>query len=109
MRKRTRLLIPIIVVLSMTLSCSPLIGAYTHMQEEIKVFVDTDAGPDDFSALMYLLRHPSVTVIGIGVSCGVSYVDHGVSNTLRVLEYLGINNIPVAAGKYTPLVVVHSF
>jgi inosine-uridine nucleoside N-ribohydrolase len=109
MRKRTRLLVPIIVVLFIALGCFPLVRAYTQVQEEFEVFVDTDAGPDDFSALMYLLRHPSVTVIGIGISCGVSYVDRGVSNTLRVLEYLGIDNIPVAAGKYTPLVVDHSF
>lgn len=109
MRKGTKLLVPLTVVLFIALGCGPSVGAYTHMQEEINVFVDMDAAPDDFGALMYLLRHSSVTVIGIGVSCGVSYVDHGVSNTLRVLEYLGISNIPVATGKYTPLVVDHAF
>ncbi|MFX1606937.1 MAG: nucleoside hydrolase, partial [Promethearchaeota archaeon] len=88
MRKRTRSLIPIIAVLFISLNFFSSVRAYTHIQEEIKVFVDMDAAPDDFSALMYLLRHPSVTVVGIGVSCGVSYVDHGVSNTLRILEYL---------------------
>ncbi len=109
MRKGQRFPISILIVLFIALGCSPSVAAYTHMQEEIKVFVDMDAAPDDFSALMYLLSHSSVTVIGIGVSCGVSYVDHGVSNTLRILEYLGISNIPVAAGKYTPLVVDHAF
>jgi pyrimidine-specific ribonucleoside hydrolase len=79
------------------------------LHEEIKVIVDIDAAPDDMTATMYLLCHPSVSVVGIGVSCGVSYVDHGVNNTLRVLEYMGIDDIPVAAGKDTPLEVNHSF
>ncbi|MHA2312423.1 MAG: nucleoside hydrolase [Candidatus Thorarchaeota archaeon] len=73
------------------------------------MIVDMDAAPDDWAAILYLLKHPAVTVIGIGVSCGVSYVDTGVTNTLGILEHLGIENIPVAAGKETPLVVDHVF
>jgi inosine-uridine nucleoside N-ribohydrolase len=78
-------------------------------QDEIKVIVDMDAAPDDWSSILYLLTHPGVTVLGIGVSCGVSYVHTGVTNTLGILEHLGIVDIPVAAGKETPLVVDHAF
>jgi len=78
-------------------------------QEEIKVIVDMDAAPDDWQAILYLLTHPDITIIGIGVSCGVSYVDTGVTNTLGILELLEIVDIPVAAGKETPLVVDHEF
>jgi len=78
-------------------------------QDEIKVIVDMDAAPDDWQSILYLLKHPDVTVIGIGVSCGVSYVDTGVTNTLGILEHLGINDIPVASGKEIPLVVDHAF
>ncbi len=78
-------------------------------QEEIRVIVDIDAAPNDWSAILYLLKHPAVTVLGITVSCGVSYVDTGVTNTLGILEHLGIDDIPVAAGKETPLIVNHTF
>jgi pyrimidine-specific ribonucleoside hydrolase len=78
-------------------------------QNEIKVIVDMDAAPDDWQSILYLLKHPDITVIGIGVSCGVSYVDTGVTNTLGILEYLEIDDIPVAAGKETPLTVDHEF
>lgn len=81
----------------------------TSSQNEIRVIIDMDAAPDDWSSILYLLKHPTVTVIGIGVSCGVSYVDTGVTNTLGILEHLGIYDIPVAAGKETPLVVDHAF
>ncbi|MFW9974583.1 MAG: nucleoside hydrolase [Candidatus Thorarchaeota archaeon] len=78
-------------------------------QDDIRVIVDMDAAPDDWQSILYLLKHPAVTVLGIGVSCGVSYVNTGVSNTLGILEYLGIDDIPVAAGKETPLVFDHAF
>ncbi len=78
-------------------------------QNEIKVIVDMDAAKDDWQAILYLLTHPDITVIGIGISCGVSYVDIGVTNTLGILEYLEIDDIPVAAGKDTPLVGDNEF
>jgi len=82
---------------------------YTDNQEIMRVIVDIDAACDDWQALLYLLKHPNVQVLGIGVSCGVSYVDTGVINTLSILEYLGVYDIPVAAGKETPLVGDHAF
>jgi pyrimidine-specific ribonucleoside hydrolase len=78
-------------------------------QVEISVIVDIDAAPNDWASILYLLKHPAITVLGITVSCGVSYIDSGVINTLGILEHLGINDIPVAAGKETPLVVNHTF
>ncbi len=99
--------ITLILILSTT-NVSMTVGNLSS-QEEIKVIVDMDAAPDDWQSILYLLKHPSITVIGIGVSCGVSYVDTGVTNTLGILEYLGIDNIPVAAGKETPLLVDHAF
>ncbi|MFW9809370.1 MAG: hypothetical protein ACFFE6_08330 [Candidatus Thorarchaeota archaeon] len=43
MRKGDKLLTPLLFVVFTVLGCNPLVGAYTHMQEEIKVFVDLDA------------------------------------------------------------------
>lgn len=77
--------------------------------EEIPVIIDMDAAPDDWGAMLYFLKHPRITVRAITVSCGVSYVDTGVTNTLRILNHLGIQDIPVAAGKDTPLIGDHAF
>ena len=96
------------VLILLTSNVSMSVGNLSS-QEEISVIVDMDAAPDDWQSVLYLLKHPAVTVMGIGVSCGVSYVDTGVTNTLGILEYLGIEDIPVAAGKETPLVVSHAF
>jgi pyrimidine-specific ribonucleoside hydrolase len=103
--------ISFVIVLALILAVSnfPTSVGILSSQDEIKVIVDMDAAPDDWQAILYLLKHPDVTVIGIGVSCGVSYVDTGVTNTLGILEYLGIEDIPVAAGKETPLFVDHEF
>ncbi len=113
-RNRTRTLAVIIgigIVLSMSCLYVNPANASTieDSQKEIRVILDIDAACDDWQALLYLLKHPNIQVIGIGVSCGVSYVDTGVINTLSILEYLGVYDIPVAAGKETPLVVDHAF
>lgn len=99
--------ITLVLILSAN-NVSTTVGSLSS-QEEIKVIVDMDAARDDWQSILYLLKHPAVTVIGVGVSCGVSYIDTGVTNTLGILEYLGIDDIPVAAGKETPLVVDHAF
>ncbi len=102
---------PIVLVLILVLSSCNNIPSIAGIpsQEDIKVIVDMDAAPDDWASILYLLKHTFVTVLGIGVSCGVSYVDTGVANTLGILEHLEIEDIPVAAGKDTPLVVNHEF
>jgi pyrimidine-specific ribonucleoside hydrolase len=107
MRYSFWIMITLVLILS-TGNVSTSAGTLSS-QDEIKVIVDMDAAPDDWQSILYLLKHPAVTVIGIGVSCGVSYVDTGVTNTLGIIEYLGIDDIPVAAGKDTPLVVDHAF
>ncbi len=99
--------ITLVLILSAN-NVSTTVGSLSS-QEEIKVIVDMGASRDPWQSILYLLKHPAVTVIGVGVSCGVSYIDTGVTNTLGILEYLGIDDIPVAAGKETPLVVDHAF
>ena len=109
MKMKYSFLITITMVLILSTSNVSMSVGNLSSQEEISVIVDMDAAPDDWQSVLYLLKHPAVTVMGIGVSCGVSYVDTGVTNTLGILEYLGIEDIPVAAGKETPLVVSHAF
>ncbi len=76
--------------------------------EEIPIIIDTDVAPDDVGAILYLLKHPKISVRAITVSCGVTYVKTGVNSILQLLDYLGIRDIPVAAGKDTPLYTNHS-
>ena len=75
----------------------------------ISIIIDTDGGTDDFLAILYLLQDPVVTVKAITVSNGVTYVESGVNNILRLLDYLDINDIPVAGGQDKPLIVDHGF
>ncbi|MHA3963878.1 MAG: nucleoside hydrolase [Candidatus Thorarchaeota archaeon SMTZ1-45] len=109
MKKKNWILFAITLVLVLASNKELISIDKMSSQNEIRVIVDMDAAPDDWAAILYLLKHPTITVIGIGVSCGVSYVDTGVTNTLGILEHLGLHDIPVAAGKETPLVVDHAF
>jgi pyrimidine-specific ribonucleoside hydrolase len=109
MKRRHSFVILITMVLVLSTGNVSVSNSISSSQEEIRIIVDMDAAPDDWAALLYLLKHPAVTVIGIGVSCGVSYVDTGVTNTLGILEHLEMDDIPVAAGKETPLEVDHAF
>ncbi|MFW9830448.1 MAG: nucleoside hydrolase [Candidatus Thorarchaeota archaeon] len=68
-----------------------------------------DVDPSDTCALLYLLKHPGVLVRAVTVSCGITYIDEGVANVLRLLDYLGIRDIPVAGGKATPLAGDNAF
>lgn len=85
------------------------IGSVIPSARVVPVIVDMDVDPSDTGALLYLLKHPGISVRAITVSCGVTYVDAGVTNVLRLLDYLGIRDIPVAMGKDTPLATDNAF
>ena len=55
------------------------------------------------------MNNPLVYIKAITVSCGVTYIDAGVENVLRLLDYLDIENIIVAGGSSVPLETNHSF
>jgi len=67
------------------------------------IFVSTDMGGDDRVALLYLLSHPEIQVLGIGSSEGLAYLEPGARNALRLLALVGKEHIPVAVGKEGPL------
>jgi pyrimidine-specific ribonucleoside hydrolase len=87
----------------------PLGGLGKPLQDVTVVIVDMDVDPSDTGALLYLLKHPGVSVRGVTVSCGITYVPWGVANVLRLLDYVGFRDIPVAAGKEAPLVGDNAF
>ena len=67
------------------------------------VFVSTDMSGDDTVALLYLLSHPEVQVLGIGSSEGVAFTKEGARNALRLVALVGREDVPVAIGKEGPL------
>ncbi len=84
-------------------------GLFIQELETISVIIDSDGAPDDVYAILYLLKHPRVSVRALTLSCGVSYVEEGATNFVKLLSHLGYEDIPVAAGKETPLVTNHTF
>ncbi len=68
------------------------------------VLVDCDTGIDDAMALLYLLAHPAVEVVGITTVFGNNRAHQCAINSLRVLELAGRTDIPVAVGTEQPLV-----
>ncbi len=68
------------------------------------VFVDVDTGLDDALALALLSRTPEVEIVGVGTVAGNVPVGFSTENTLRVLSWCGIEDIPVYRGASRPLV-----
>jgi inosine-uridine nucleoside N-ribohydrolase len=75
----------------------------------IPVIIDTDLGFDDINAILYLLNHPDISIKAISVSCGLTEVEIGTRNLLRLLDHLGRRDIPVITGAKTPLSTNHTF
>jgi len=75
----------------------------------IPVIIDTDLGFDDINAILYLLKHPEISIKAFAVSCGLTEVEVGTRNLLRLLDHLGRRDIPVITGAKTPLSTNHTF
>jgi inosine-uridine nucleoside N-ribohydrolase len=67
------------------------------------MIIDTDAGSDDILAIAFLLSHPSVHIDAITIANGLAHVDAGARNLTRLVELSGRANLPVFAGRPTPL------
>jgi len=74
------------------------------------VIVDTDMAADDWMAILYLLQHPGVDVIGVTVTgAGEAHCEPGIRNALDLIALAGEEGIPVACGRETPLEGDHTF
>lgn len=67
------------------------------------VLVDCDVGVDDAMALLYLLSHEDIDIVGVTSVFGNNAAAQCALNTLRVLELAGRADIPVAVGADEPL------
>ncbi len=75
----------------------------TPSLSQIPVIWDDDGSPDGVIALLYLLKNPQVRVVAITVSCGVAHPRISAQNLSRMLARIGRRDIPIAAGRATPL------
>jgi pyrimidine-specific ribonucleoside hydrolase len=72
-------------------------------QAQHPILVDTDAGTDDLMAIAFLASQSSVRIDAITVVNGLAHPDAGAKNIVRLLDLAGRKDIPVFAGRSTPL------
>jgi inosine-uridine nucleoside N-ribohydrolase len=68
------------------------------------VILDCDPGHDDAVALLLALASDEVEVLGVTTVAGNQTVDKTTANAIRLLDYAGRPDVPVAAGAGRPLV-----
>ena len=68
------------------------------------VLIDCDPGHDDAMALLLALASPELELLGVTTVHGNQTLDKTTANALRVLEFAGRGDVPVAAGADRPLI-----
>jgi inosine-uridine nucleoside N-ribohydrolase len=74
------------------------------MSEPLEIILDCDPGHDDAIALLLALASPELRLLGVTTVSGNQTLEKTTANAIRVLDYLGRDEIPVAAGAPRPLV-----
>ncbi len=68
-----------------------------------KLILDVDTGTDDAIAIMLAALHPALELVACTTVNGNVDVAQATDNTLRVLEWIGRDDIPVYEGLHRPL------
>jgi inosine-uridine nucleoside N-ribohydrolase len=68
------------------------------------VILDCDPGHDDAVALLLALASPEVDLLGVTTVAGNQTLEKTTANALKVLDYVGRSDVPVARGADRPLV-----
>ncbi|HUA50155.1 MAG TPA: nucleoside hydrolase, partial [Solirubrobacteraceae bacterium] len=68
------------------------------------VILDCDPGHDDAIALLLALASPEIRLLGVTTVSGNQTLEKTTANAIRVLDHLGYERLPVAAGAGRPLV-----
>ena len=68
------------------------------------ILLDCDPGHDDAIALLLALASPELELLGVTTVAGNQTLDKTTANAIRLLEFAGRTEIPVAAGADRPLV-----
>jgi pyrimidine-specific ribonucleoside hydrolase len=73
------------------------------LSEATPILLDCDPGHDDAIALLLALASPELELLGVTTVAGNQTLDKTTANALRVLEFVGRGDVPVAAGADRPL------
>ena len=68
-----------------------------------KVVIDTDPGVDDALALMMAFNSPELDILGLTTVGGNAALAQTTRNTLRLMEFLGKDDVPVSRGAARPI------
>jgi inosine-uridine nucleoside N-ribohydrolase len=69
-----------------------------------RILLDCDPGHDDAIALLLALASPELELLGVTTVAGNQTLEKTTANAIRVLDFVGRADIPVAAGASRPLV-----
>src|SRR6266571_2284289 len=67
------------------------------------ILIDCDPGHDDAVALLLALASPEVELLGVTTTHGNQTLEKTTANAIRVLDFAGHSEVPVAAGADRPL------
>jgi inosine-uridine nucleoside N-ribohydrolase len=73
------------------------------VSEPTPILLDCDPGHDDAIALLLALVSPELDLLGVTTVAGNQTLEKTTANALRVLEFVGRGDVPVAAGADRPL------
>jgi len=68
------------------------------------IILDCDPGHDDAIALLLALGSPELNLLGVTTVSGNQTLEKTTANAIRVLDHVGRDEVPVAAGADRPLV-----
>jgi xanthine dehydrogenase/oxidase len=75
-----------------------------------RIIIDTDVDIDDWMAMLYLLSHQEIEVIGLTiVGTGAAHIKPGTQNALNLVQLAGQPELPVAVGLDVPMAFDHQF
>jgi pyrimidine-specific ribonucleoside hydrolase len=73
------------------------------MSDPTPILLDCDPGHDDAIAILLALASPELDLLGVTTVAGNQTLGKTTANALRVLEFVGRGDVPVAAGADRPL------
>ena len=68
------------------------------------ILLDCDPGHDDAIALLLALASPELELLGVTTVAGNQTLEKTTANAIRVLDFVGRDDVPVGAGAAAPLV-----
>lgn len=91
-------------------ACPPTQADFTPLplptlsgQAPIPIIVDDDGSPDGMIALLYFISTPNFDIQAVTISSGEAHPDIFAPHLLQLLAGIGRADIPVGAGRETPL------